>query len=248
MFSQAGFQVGNVPVLALEHAFQLLYVGALGDYVLIDLHPLVVRDVTPIAEDTPEAPAQPLRRVEARRRPDDLRECAAHGLGAVSLRYFNVAGATARWGGPRARDPPHPQHPEGRARRRGPTSSVFGTDYPTPDGTAMRDYIHIDDLADAHVLALERRAGAHQILNLGNGSGFSRARGHRGRARGDRATRSRCTRRRAAPATRPARRRLASAIRAELGWARKKPGIERSCADAWAWHQAHPDGYPLAAG
>ncbi len=102
-------------------------------------------------------------------------ECRAHGLGAVSLRYFNVAGAS----GARGED----HEPETHliplvlqaASGRRDHVKVFGTDYPTPDGTAVRDYIHIEDLGAAHILGLERATepGEHRIYNLGNGNGFS---------------------------------------------------------------------------
>src|SRR6202007_2969152 len=100
--------------------------------------------------------------------------CQAHGLGGVSLRYFNVAGASGGLG--------EDHHPETHlipnilraALGANPFVEIYGTDYPTPDGTAVRDYIHIDDLAAAHLLALAgAREGEHRIFNLGNGKGFS---------------------------------------------------------------------------
>src|SRR5436309_15687199 len=100
--------------------------------------------------------------------------CRAHGLGAVSLRYFNVAGASHGLG--EDHDPETHLIPNVLRAAVGsnPYVQIFGTDYPTRDGTAVRDYIHIEDLADAHMLALEAaRGGEHQIYNLGNGSGFS---------------------------------------------------------------------------
>jgi UDP-glucose 4-epimerase len=106
--------------------------------------------------------------------------CAgAHGLSATSLRYFNVAG---RSGGGRLGEDHHPETHliplvlEAAAERKG-SVSIYGTDYPTRDGTAIRDYIHVEDLARAHLLALKGNGGAksgkHRIYNLGNGSGFS---------------------------------------------------------------------------
>jgi UDP-glucose 4-epimerase len=101
-------------------------------------------------------------------------ECAAHGLAAVSLRYFNVAGAYGSQG--------ERHNPESHliplvlqvAQGRRPAISVYGEDYPTPDGTCLRDYIHVADLAEAHLLALDKAvAGEHLICNLGNGAGFS---------------------------------------------------------------------------
>src|SRR3954452_14262942 len=101
-------------------------------------------------------------------------ECTAHGLNAVSLRYFNVAGASGGLG--EDHDPETHLIPNVLRAAMGELEHVeiFGTDYPTPDGTAVRDYIHVEDLAEAHVLALEGGAqGKHRIFNLGSGSGYS---------------------------------------------------------------------------
>ncbi|MFD9333511.1 UDP-glucose 4-epimerase GalE [Streptomyces sp. NPDC060028] len=101
-------------------------------------------------------------------------ECAAHGLAAVSLRYFNVAGAYGQYG--ERHDPETHLIPLVLQVALGERESisVFGEDYPTPDGTCVRDYIHVADLARAHLDALRVAAeGEHLICNLGNGSGFS---------------------------------------------------------------------------
>jgi UDP-glucose 4-epimerase len=99
----------------------------------------------------------------------------AYGLKSVSLRYFNAAGATERCG--EHHEPESHLVPNVLQAASGekPNVSVFGTNYPTPDGTAIRDYVHIADLADAHVLALEhlRRGGESDFLNLGTGDGYS---------------------------------------------------------------------------
>jgi UDP-glucose 4-epimerase len=170
--------------------------------------------------------------------------CRAHGLGAVSLRYFNVAGASG--------DAGEDHYPETHlipnvlrtAQGRNPHVELFGTDYPTPDGTAVRDYIHIEDLSDAHLLALEGTVeGTHRIFNLGNGNGFSvrqvidTAREVTGR---DIAVKE-APRRPGDPAELVA---ASDLIRAELGWEPRKPELERMIADAWAFAQARPDGYP----
>ena len=100
--------------------------------------------------------------------------CLAHGLGGVSLRYFNVAGASGRLG--EDHDPETHLIPNVLRAALGsnPFVEIYGTDYPTPDGTAIRDYIHVDDLAEAHALALAAtEGGRHRIFNLGNGAGFS---------------------------------------------------------------------------
>ncbi|MFE9561054.1 UDP-glucose 4-epimerase GalE [Streptomyces sp. NPDC006487] len=101
-------------------------------------------------------------------------ECVAHGLAAVSLRYFNVAGAYGQFG--ELHDPETHLIPLVLQVALGERESisVFGEDYPTPDGTCVRDYIHVADLAEAHLAALRVAAGGeHLVCNLGNGSGFS---------------------------------------------------------------------------
>jgi UDP-glucose 4-epimerase len=171
-------------------------------------------------------------------------ECRAHGLGAVSLRYFNVAGASGDLG--EDHEPETHIIPlvlQAAAGKRDHVS-VFGTDYDTADGTAVRDYIHIEDLGAAHILGLERatKAGEHRIYNLGNGTGFSvrqvieAARAvtgreipvkEEGRRPGDPAALVASSRR----------------IRDELGWVPRKPEIETMIEDAWNWFQARPEGY-----
>jgi UDP-glucose 4-epimerase len=158
---------------------------------------------------------------------------AAHGLAATSLRYFNVAGAYAGLGERHACET-HliPLVLQVAAGRRAEIL-VFGSDWPTPDGTCIRDYIHIRDLADAHLLALQHcRPGEHRIYNLGNGTGFSV------REVIDSCRRvtgldipSRDVQRRAGdPAVL-----IASSERAvnELGWRPQHTGIDEIVSDAW---------------
>ncbi|MFD7510494.1 UDP-glucose 4-epimerase GalE [Streptomyces sp. NPDC059853] len=129
---------------------------------------------TPIREDAATAPTNPYGATKLAVDHMITSEAAAHGLAAVSLRYFNVAGAHGAYG--------ERHEPESHliplvlrtALGRRESISVFGTDYATPDGTCVRDYIHVDDLAEAHLLALTAaRSGEHLICNLGNGNGFS---------------------------------------------------------------------------
>lgn len=128
----------------------------------------------PITED---APTRPTNAYGATKLAIDLAitsYAAAHGLAATSLRYFNVAGAYAGLGERHATEthliPLVLQVATGQRSE----IMVFGTDWPTQDGTAVRDYIHIRDLADAHVLALETaQPSTHRIYNLGSGTGFS---------------------------------------------------------------------------
>jgi UDP-glucose 4-epimerase len=131
-------------------------------------------EVVPMDEQTPTQPvnAYGASKLAVDRMIGD--ECRAHALGAVSLRYFNVAGASGELG--EDHEPETHLIPNVLRAAQGirPFVEVFGTDYPTPDGTAIRDYIHIEDLAAAHLLALDAtHGGEHRIFNLGNGSGFS---------------------------------------------------------------------------
>ena len=101
-------------------------------------------------------------------------ETVAHGLGAVSLRYFNVAGASRGAGERHATETHLIPIALDVADGLRPVLDVYGTDWPTRDGTCIRDYVHVEDLARAHVLALHAaREGTHVVCNLGNGGGFS---------------------------------------------------------------------------
>jgi UDP-glucose 4-epimerase len=131
-------------------------------------------ETTPIVESAPTAPTSPYGASKLAVDHMISGEAAAHGLGAVSLRYFNVAGAYRTCG--ERHDPESHLIPLVLqvAQGRRDAISVFGDDYPTPDGTCVRDYIHVADLAEAHLLALDAAAeGEHLICNLGNGNGFS---------------------------------------------------------------------------
>jgi UDP-glucose 4-epimerase len=174
-------------------------------------------------------------------------ECRAHGLGAVSLRYFNVAGASGHLG--------EDHEPEthliplvlGAALGERENVKIFGTDYPTDDGTPVRDYIHVEDLGWAHLLALDAagealQKGEHHVYNLGNGSGFSVrevievAREVTGRP----IEAVEAPRRAGDPPVLVA---SSALIQAELGWRPKKPELSDMISDAWAWMQRHPRGY-----
>jgi UDP-glucose 4-epimerase len=165
-----------------------------------------------------------------------------HGFRYASLRYFNAAGATAELG--------EAHQPESHliplilqvALGKRDAISIFGTDYPTHDGTCVRDYIHVADLADAHVLALQALDKASQLIfNIGNGRGFSvrevvevarKVTGHpipvieAPRRAGD-------------PATLVA----SSEIIRDLGWKPRFAELEQIVSSAWEWHKKHPAGY-----
>ncbi len=163
-----------------------------------------------------------------------------HGLRSVTLRYFNAAGATQKFGEAHGTETHLIPNVLKVALGKKPHLEIFGTDYDTPDGTCIRDYIHILDLAQAHILALDVEQTT--AYNLGTGGGTSvrevvaaceRAVGHK------------------IPVIEQARRagdppKLIAAsekIKKELGWKPQYENIDQIVASAWAWHQAHPDGY-----
>ncbi len=199
-------------------------------------------DRVPIREDESTTPTNPYG--ESKLAVDKMIAgfCAAHGIGAVSLRYFNVAGASGDLG--EHHEPETHLIPNVLSAAAGHAEhvSVFGTDYPTEDGTAIRDYIHIEDLAVAHRLALEAtRPGEHLIYNLGTGTGYS--------VRQVIEVAREVTGREIAVVERPRRpgdpARLVAAsdrIKADLGWAPEK-GLKEIVTDAWEWHERHPGGY-----
>jgi UDP-glucose 4-epimerase len=200
-------------------------------------------DEVPIAES---APPRPINSYGASKLAVDEmigHFCRAHGLGAVSLRYFNVAGANGELGEDHEPETHLIPNILRAAMGHNPYVEIYGTDYPTPDGTAIRDYIHIDDLAEAHLLALEAtRGGEHQIFNLGNGSGFSV---REVIAAVQSATGAEIPTREAArrPGDPPMLVAASDRIRSELGWEPSKAGLEQIVADAWAFARAHPHGY-----
>jgi UDP-glucose 4-epimerase len=171
-----------------------------------------------------------------------------HGLRYASLRYFNAAGASRPDRGEAHQPETHliPRILEvalGRAQH----VNIFGTDYPTPDGTCVRDYIHVSDLARAHLLALhalEKTAGESipLIYNLGNGQGFSvREVVEVARAvTGHPVPAIESPRRPGDPAVLIA---SSEKIRRELGWQPKFADLKTIVESAWQWHRAYPDGY-----
>jgi UDP-glucose 4-epimerase len=165
-----------------------------------------------------------------------------HGLRFACLRYFNAAGATLERG--------EDHNPEthliplvlGVAQGKRKLVTVFGTDYPTPDGTCVRDYVHVADLADAHVLVLAALEQGSRTYNLGNGRGFSvREVFEMARAVTGHPIPVAYGPRRAGDV--PALVASSERIRHDLGWRPKYPGLRDIVASAWAWHQENPDGY-----
>jgi UDP-glucose 4-epimerase len=200
-------------------------------------------DRIPIPENAPKNPTNPYG--ASKLAVDNLigAFCTAHGIGGVSLRYFNVAGSSGGVG--EDHDPETHLIPNVLKAALGQCDHVeiFGVDYPTPDGTAIRDYIHVDDLADAHALALEHaRAGEHQIFNLGNGNGFSvrEVIGAVEQVTGREIEAVESARRAGDPPQLVA---SSERIREQLGWMPRKPQITTMIEDAWEFAQAHPNGY-----
>jgi UDP-glucose 4-epimerase len=190
-------------------------------------------DAVPITEDEPARPTNPYGASKLAVDHAIRFECEATGLGAVSLRYFNVAGASGRHG--ERHDPETHLIPlvlQAAAGLR-PAVHVYGTDYPTADGTAVRDYIHVEDLARAHLLALDAASeSGHRVYNLGNGEGFSvREVVEAARAvTGCDIAAVDSPRRAGDPAVLVA---SSARIRDQLGWAPQKPDLKAMVADAW---------------
>jgi UDP-glucose 4-epimerase len=165
-----------------------------------------------------------------------------YGVRFACLRYFNAAGATSTRG--EDHDPELHLIPLVLQVALGKREkvSIFGDDYPTRDGTCVRDYIHVIDLAQAHILALGALDGGSRFYNLGNGEGFTvKEVVHTAREVTGRAIRSDVGPRRAGdPAVLVA---ASEKIRKELGWVPRFPHVREIIESAWRWHQANPDGY-----
>ncbi|QLE72417.1 UDP-glucose 4-epimerase GalE [Streptomyces rectiverticillatus] len=195
----------------------------------------------PVTEDAPTAPTNPYGATKLAVDHMIGGECAAHGLAAVSLRYFNVAGAYGPYGERHAPETHLIPLVLQVARGEREAVAVYGDDYPTPDGTCIRDYIHVADLAEAHLLALAAaRDGEHLICNLGNGNGFSvhevietvrKVTGHP-------VPQIAAPRRAGDPAVL-----VASAERARetLGWTPSRPDLAAIVADAWEFARRGPE-------
>jgi UDP-glucose 4-epimerase len=212
-----------------------------------------VPDETPIPEDAPLRPVNPYGESKRSLEAAMAWYGRAYGMRSVSLRYFNVAGATDDIG--EDHDPETHLIPAIlRSVEAGRTVTIFGGDYPTRDGTNVRDYIHVADLADAHLRAIEATGATGAtagdggggegflVCNLGNGDGFTNLEVLRAaEAIVGRAIPHRIGPRR--PGDPPTL--VASAIRAAdvLDWRPQRPRLEEMVRSAWAWRQAHPGGY-----
>ena len=199
-------------------------------------------DEVPIAETAPPRPANAYGASKLAVDGMISDYCVAHGFGAVSLRYFNVAGAAGEIGEDHEPETHIIPNVLRTAMGERPHVEVFGTDYPTPDGTAIRDYIHIEDLSRAHVLALESTLeGTHAIYNLGTGNGFwvREVMGTEGGAPGREIPVVAAAR---GPGDPPRLVAAAGRIHDALGWQPTRT-LRDMVGDAWDFHRAHPRGY-----
>src|SRR6266566_32767 len=164
-----------------------------------------------------------------------------YGLEFIAFRYFNAAGASEKFGEHHRTETHLIPNVLKVALGQATSCEIFGTDYPTPDGTCIRDYIHIVDLAQAHILALT--SGAQGFYNLGNGDGYS--------VRQVIETCETVTGKKICAIEKPRRpgdppSLVASAEKAfrELSWKPRYPKLQQIVATAWEWHRTHPQGYP----
>lgn len=201
----------------------------------------------PIEEDDPKAPLNPYGATKlAFEGALDAFE-TAYGIRSICLRYFNAAGATARFGEEHTPETHLIPNLLAVAQGRAPEAQVHGTDYPTRDGSCVRDYVHILDLADAHARALDAVAAGSARYNLGcGGDGYSvfeviaavrRVTGHAVPVREG-------PRRPGDPAVLVAN---SARAQAQLGWAPRHQDIDAIVRSAWEWRLAHPHGYPAEA-
>ncbi len=210
-----------------------------------------VPESVPIREDMAQRPVNPYGESKLMVERVLHWEGVAHGLQHVSLRYFNAAGADPEGEIGEQHEPETHLIPLifDAALGRRAQIDVYGTDYPTPDGSAVRDYIHVGDLAEAHVLALGHleRGGDSLALNLGTGQGHSV---REVIAAAERVTGRRVPRREAPrrPGDPPALVADAARARAVLGWTPRQSDLDTILATAWAWHQRCFAAAPAAGG
>jgi UDP-glucose 4-epimerase len=201
---------------------------------------------SPITEDTPQNPTNVYGRTKLVMENVMADYSRSYGLKYIALRYFNACGADDAGDIGEDHCPETHLIPLVLKACMGKTSGlkIFGDDYPTKDGTCVRDYIHVNDLAQAHLLALKALAGGHEsaVYNLGNGNGFSvkeiieAAEAVTGLT----APKEVAPRRAGDPAALVA---SSDKIRQDLGWQPEYTDIKRIIATAWRWHQENPNGF-----
>jgi UDP-glucose-4-epimerase GalE len=204
-----------------------------------------VPNAVPITEAEKQAPINPYGNTKLAFERALADYAAAYPFGYCALRYFNAAGAAADGTIGEDHDPETHLIPLvfQAATGKRPAVTVFGTDYPTPDGTCVRDYIHVDDLAEAHILALDKLGpGVGLKYNVGVGRGYSVREVIRTaeEVSGLKVPVTEGPRRAGDPAELVAN---ADKIRAELGWSPRYADLRSVMQTAWNWHRTHPDGY-----
>jgi UDP-glucose 4-epimerase len=200
----------------------------------------------PIVEDLPQAPINPYGQTKLDVENALKALAAAQGLSFAAFRYFNAAGAAED--GSIGEDHAPESHliplAIGAATGQRPPLQVFGNDYPTPDGTCLRDYVHVDDLSRAHIAVFDKLAepGAALFYNLGTGKPTSVLEVIRAveKATGKTVPHTFAPRRAGDP---PALYADSSKAVRELGWKIQFPEIDSIVATAWKWHSAHPNGF-----
>lgn len=200
-----------------------------------------VPERVPMTEDLPQRPINPYGESKLMFERILQWQEQIHRLEFVGFRYFNAAGATPNFGEHHRVETHIIPNLLKVALGQKTHCDLFGTDYPTPDGTCVRDYIHVADLAQAHILALQ--PGKKGFFNLGNGEGYSVRQVHAAceQASGRNIPLIEQPRR---PGDPPKLVAASQKVRAELGWNPKFPSLESIVQSAWAWHVAHPNGYP----
>lgn len=203
-------------------------------------------DEVPIREDAPQRPVNPYGATKLAVETILSHHARERGLAFAALRYFNACGADPD--GERGEDHEPESHAIplalATALGRREAFTIFGDDYPTPDGTCIRDYVHVSDLADAHLLAACRlEPGRGICLNLGTGRGFSvrEVLDSCRRVSGREIPVEIGERRSGDPPVLVAD---AGRARSELGWEPRFTDLDAIVATAWRWHRAHPDGFP----
>ncbi len=204
-----------------------------------------VPETVPITEKEPQKPINPYGRAKLAVEWALADYAAAYGFSYAALRYFNAAGAHPSGDLGEDHDPETHLIPLVLQSALGlrPHVEIYGTDYPTPDGTCIRDYIHVDDLAEAHLLALEKlQPGQGLHYNLGIGRGYSVREVLRAceEESGRRVNALEGPRR---PGDPPALVADSQRAQRELGWRPKYTDLRSIVATAWRWHRGHPRGY-----
>lgn len=197
-------------------------------------------DQVPITEDTPQRPINPYGESKLMFEKILGWYQKLHGLEFIAFRYFNAAGASGKFGEHHRIETHLIPNVLKVALGQAPQCEIFGTDYPTPDGTCIRDYIHIADLAQAHLLALQ--PGKQGFYNLGNGDGYSVREAIQmcEKVTGQKIKAVEKPRRSGDPARLVA---AAEKAKGELGWKPQFPKLEQIVSTAWEWHRKNPQGY-----